>query len=193
MKYDGKFYNPTDEIIDYANIKNWDELSKIASNHPEGFWSSMANELHWFKKWDKFLDDSTPPFYQFFVDGKTNISYNCLDVHKNSYGRNKLAYIWEGEDGSRRSISYNELYNEVCKFSNVLKSMNVQKGDRVTIYMGRVPEIVVAMLACARIGAVHSVVYGGFSTEALHERIEDSQSKVVITCDRSYQRGKIVK
>lgn len=193
MNFDGKFYNPSEEVISNANIKDWNELNKIATNHPEGFWSSMAEELHWFKKWDKYLDNSTPPFYQFFVGGKTNIAYNCLDVHKNSYRRNKLAYIWIGEDGTSKSISYNELYNEVCKFSNVLKSMNVKKGDRVTIYMGRVPEIIIAMLACARIGAVHSVVYGGFSTEALHERIEDSQSKVVITCDGAYQRGKLVK
>jgi acetyl-CoA synthetase len=192
MNFDGKFYNPSEEVVNNANIKDWNELNKIASKHPEGFWSSLAEKLHWFKKWDKFLDDSNPPFYQFFVNGKTNISYNCLDVHKNSYRRNKLAYIWVGEDGTSKSISYNELYNEVCKFSNVLKSMNVKKGDRVTIYMGRVPEIVIAMLACARIGAVHSVVYGGFSTEALHERIEDSESKVVITCDGAYQRGKLV-
>lgn len=192
MNFDGKFYNPSEEVVNNANIKDWNELNKIASKHPEGFWSSLAEELHWFKKWDKFIDDSNPPFYQFFVNGKTNISYNCLDVHKNSYRRNKLAYIWVGEDGSSKSISYNELYNEVCKFSNVLKSMNVKKGDRVTIYMGRVPEIIIAMLACARIGAVHSVVYGGFSTEALHERIEDSESRVVITCDGAYQRGKLV-
>ena len=193
MNFDGKFYQPTEEIIENANIKKWDELNKIATNHPEGFWSSMANELHWFQKWDKYLDSSNKPFFKFFVNGKTNIAYNCLDVHIKSFRRNKLAYIWEGEDGSVRTISYNKLYTEVCKFANVLKSLNVQKGDRVTIYMGRVPEIAVAMLACARIGAVHSVVYGGFSTEALYERIEDSQSKVVITCDGAFQRGKIVK
>ena len=193
MNFDGKFYNPSEEIIENAHIKKWDELNKIATNHPEGFWSSMANELHWFQKWDKYLDESNQPFYKFFVNGKTNIAYNCLDVHIKSYRRNKLAYIWEGEDGSTRTISYNKLFVEVCKFANVLKSINVKKGDRVTIYMGRVPEIIIAMLACARIGAVHSVVYGGFSTEALFERIEDSQSKVVITCDGAYQRGKIVK
>jgi len=192
MNFDGKFYNPSEEVVNDAHIKDWNKLNKFASENPEKFWTSMAEELHWFKKWDKFLDESNAPFYQFFVNAKTNITYNCLDVHKNSYRRNKLAYIWEGEDGSARSISYNELYNEVCKFSNVLKSMNVQKGDIVTIYMGRVPELVIAMLACARIGAVHSVVYGGFSTESLHERIEDSVSKVVITCDGAYQRGKLV-
>ena len=169
MNFDGKFYNPSEEIIENAHIKKWDELNKIATNHPEGFWSSMANELHWFQKWDKYLDESNQPFYKFFVNGKTNIAYNCLDVHIKSYRRNKLAYIWEGEDGSTRTISYNKLFVEVCKFANVLKSINVKKGDRVTIYMGRVPEIIIAMLACARIGAVHSVVYGGFSTEAHFE------------------------
>ena len=140
-----------------------------------------------YELWDVFF--SFENFYKFFVNGKTNIAYNCLDVHIKSYRRNKLAYIWEGEDGSTRTISYNKLFVEVCKFANVLKSINVKKGDRVTIYMGRVPEIIIAMLACARIGAVHSVVYGGFSTEALFERIEDSQSKVVITCDGAYKEG----
>lgn len=187
-----KFYNPSQEVINKAHIKDWDELNKSAGENPEEFWSSMANELHWHKKWDKYIDNSNAPFFKFFVGAETNITYNCLDVHLTNSNRNKVAYIWESEQGETKSITYFALHREVNKFSNVLKSFGVEKGDRVTIYMGRVLEQVIAMLACARIGAVHSVVYGGFSTEALHERIEDSKSKVLITCDGSYQRGKVV-
>jgi len=188
-----EFYHPSTSVVSNAHIKSWDELNNFATENNEQFWSEMANELHWSKKWDKFCDDSNAPFYKFFMNGRTNIAYNCLDVHITTHRRNKLAYIWEGEDGSKRMMSYYALHREVSKFSNVLLSMGVKKGDRVTIYMGRVPELIIAMLSCARIGAIHSVVYGGFSTEALHERIEDSQSRVVITCDGAFQRGKIVK
>ncbi|MER3329522.1 MAG: AMP-binding protein, partial [Candidatus Kapaibacterium sp.] len=187
-----KLYNPSQKVIDKAHIKDWDKLNDSAQADPEQFWTGMADELHWHKKWDKYIDDSNAPFYKFFVGAQTNITYNCLDVHLTTSNRNKIAYIWESEQGETKSISYFALHREVSKFSNVLKSFGVNKGDRVTIYMGRVMEQVIAMLACARIGAVHSVVYGGFSTEALHERIENSQSKVLITCDGSYQRGKVV-
>ncbi len=138
------------------------------------------------------MDDSKKPFYKWFVGGKTNIAYNCLDVHTETYRRNKLALIWEGEKGEFQSYSYFALRRQTCRFANVLKSLGVQKGDRVTLYMGRIPELMIGMLACARIGAIHSVVYGGFSVEALHERLEDSQSKVLIVSDGAYQRGKIV-
>lgn len=191
-KLSGDVYYPSQEVVDYANIHDWDELHKKASKDYTGFWESMAEELDWFKKWDKVLDDSNKPFFKWFVGGKCNISYNCLDRHVKTYRRNKLALIWEGEKGEFKSMSYYALYRETCKFANILRSMGVKKGDRVTIYMGRIPEIVMAMLACARIGAMHSVVYGGFSVEALHERIEDSQSKVLIVADGAYQRGKIV-
>ncbi len=189
----GEVFYPSEEIIKNAHIKDWDKLAKKAGDNYEEFWAGMADELSWFKKWDKVLDDKKKPFYQWFVGGKTNIVYNCLDVHIQTHRRNKLAFIWEGENGEFKSYSYHKLHKETCKFANVLKSMGVEKGDRVTIYMGRVPEIVIAMLACARIGAIHSVVYGGFSVEALHERLEDSQSKVLIVADGAYQRGKIVK
>ncbi len=192
QKMTGEVFYPSEEVIQKAHIKNWDELNNEANEDNLGFWEKMANELHWFKKWDKVLDDSNKPFFKWFVGAKTNIAYNCLDVHVQGYRRNKLALIWEGEDGEFRSFSYYALHRETCKFANVLKSMGVQKGDRVTIYMGRIPEITVAMLACARVGAIHSVVYGGFSVEALHERIEDSQSKVLIVQDGAYQRGKVV-
>lgn len=186
-------YYPSQKTIDKARIKDWDALNKLATENQEKFWSDKANELTWFNKWDSYIDDSNAPFYKFFNGATTNITYNCIDVHLKNHNRNKLAYIWEGENGEQRTMSYFALHRDVCKFSNVLLSMGVKKGDRVTIYMGRVPELIIAMLACARIGAIHSVVYGGFSTEALHERIEDSKSRVVITCDGAFQRGKIVK
>ncbi len=188
----GEVYYPSEEVIKNANIKNWDELNERATKDYEGFWEEMANELDWFDKWQKVLDDSNKPFYKWFTGAKTNIVYNCLDRHIKTYRRNKLALIWEGEDGQLRTMSYFALHREVCKFANVLKSMGVNKGDRVTIYMGRIPELIIAMLASARIGAIHSVVYGGFSVESLAERIEDSDSKVLITADGAYQRGKIV-
>lgn len=188
----GDVYYPSQEIIDNAHVKDWEKLRQEASGNYEKFWEDRANELHWFEKWDRVLDDSNKPFYKWFINAKTNISYNCLDVHVKTHRRNKLAFIWEGENGDFEAMSYYRLHKEVCKFSNILKSMGVNKGDRITIYMGRIPEIVVAMLACARVGAIHSVVYGGFSVEALHERIEDSQSKVLIVADGAWQRGKIV-
>jgi acetyl-CoA synthetase len=187
----GEVYYPTEEVKNFANA-NCDEIYKSAVEDYEGFWSKEAENLHWFDKWNRVVDDSSKPFYKWYIDGKTNICYNCLDVHLDSARRNKLALIWEGEKGEFRSFSFFALHREVSKFSNVLKSLGVKKGDRVTIYMGRVPELAIAMLACARIGAIHSVVYGGFSVEALHERLEDSQSKLLITSDGAFQRGKIV-
>ena len=145
------------------------------------------------RRWDQVLDDSNKPFYKWFVGGKTNMALNALDRHVTTWRRNKLALIWEGEDGEKVSLSYWRLWQEVNKFANVLRSMGVKKGDRVTIYMGRVPEIAIAMLACAKVGAPHSVVYGGFSEQALASRIEDAQSKVLITCDGAWLRGKIVR
>jgi len=191
-KLSGEVYFPSKEVIEKSNIKDWDALNEYATNNNEAFWEERANELHWFKKWDKVLDDSEKPFYKWFVGGKTNIAYNCLDIHTKTYRRNKLAIIWEGENGEGKTMSYFALQRETCRFGNVLKSLGVKKGDRVTIYMGRIPEIVIAMLACARIGAIHSVVYGGFSVESLAERIEDSNSKVLIVSDGAYQRGKVV-
>lgn len=188
----GEVFYPPQEVIEKAHIKDWDELNEFAKKDYQGFWEKMANELHWFQKWEKVLDDSQKPFYKWFTNAKLNVAYNCLDVHIKTPRRNKLALIWEGENGDLKTYSYHALHREVCKFANVLKSLGVNKGDRVTIYMGRIPEIIFAMLACSRIGAIHSVVYGGFSVEALSERIEDSQSKVLIVADGAYQRGKIV-
>ena len=185
-------YKPSSEIKAAANVKSYEEMARRADADLAGFWGEQAAQFEWFKPWDKVLDDSNKPFYKWFVGGKTNIAYNCLDRHIKTWRRNKLALIWEAENGDVRTFSYHALHREVCMFANVLRSMGVRKGDRVTIYMGRVPELPIAMLACARIGAVHSVVYGGFSVEALHGRIEDSQSNVVITCDGSFMNGKVV-
>jgi acetyl-CoA synthetase len=189
---EGEVYYPSQEIIAQANVKDWDKLAEFARTDLQGFWAKEAEELEWFQKWDKVLDDSNKPFYKWFVGGKVNIAHNCVERHLKTYRKNKLALLWESEDGkSERSFSYYALNREVNRMANIIKSMGVQKGDRVTIYMGRIPEIVFAMLACAKIGAIHSVVFGGFSADALQGRIDDSQSKLVITCDGSWQSGRI--
>lgn len=185
----GDVYYPSDEVVKNAHISDWEAMSKKADSDLEGFWKEEADKFHWFEKWNQVLDDSNPPFYKWFTGGKTNLAYNCLDVHVKNSNRNKLALIWEGENGEKRTFSYYALFRETCKFANILRALGVEKGDRVTIYMGPVPETVMAMLACARIGAVHSVVFAGFSKEALRERVEDSQSKVVITQDGGYRNG----
>lgn len=190
-KLTGEVYFPPKDVVKYANAR-CEKLYESASEDIEAFWASEAKNLFWHKKWSQVLDDSNKPFYKWFVGAKTNIAYNCLDVHCQTPRRNKLALIWEGEKGEFHSFSYFALHRETCKFANILKSLGVKKGDRVTLYMGRIPELVIGMLACARIGAIHSVVYGGFSVEALHERLEDSQSKVLIVADGAWQRGKIV-
>ena len=188
-----ELYYPSPDVLAQAYIKDWDELARQADEDFVGFWEERAKELiDWHAPWSKVLDDSNKPFFKWFVDAKTNIVYNAIDRHLKTARKNKLALIWEGEKGEQRTFSYFALNREVSKFASVLKALGVKKGDRVTIYMGRVPELPIAMLACAKIGAVHSVVYGGFSTEALHGRIEDSQSRVVITCDGAFLNGKIV-
>jgi acetyl-CoA synthetase len=190
---EGEVYYPSSEVIDQANVKDWNALADFARKDLRGFWAGEAEELEWFRKWDQVLDDSHKPFYKWFTGGKTNIVHNAIDRHLKSYRRNKLALIWESEDGkSDRTFSYFSLNREVNRMANVIKAMGIQKGDRVTIYMGRVPEIVFAMLACAKIGAVHSVVFGGFSVDALAGRIVDSESKLLITCDGAYQNNKLV-
>jgi len=188
----GEFIHPSPEVLKQANISNPEADYREAANDLEGYWARRASELEWYRKWDKVLDESKKPFYQWFVGGKTNIVLNALDRHIKTWRRNKLALIWEGENGDLRTFSYHALNREVCKFSVVLRSMGISKGDRVTIYMPRIPETWIAILACAKIGAVHSVVYGGFSVEALHGRIEDSESKLIITADGGYMGGKIV-
>lgn len=187
-----EWYYPSDEVVKNAYIQDYDATYAEAMADTQAFWAKRAETLDWYQKWDQVLDESNAPFYKWFVGGKTNIVLNALDRHIKTWRKNKLAMIWEGEPGNKRTYSYWRLWQEVNKFANVLRSMGVKKGDRVTIYMGRIPELVIAMLATAKIGAVHSVVYGGFSEQALADRIEDAQSRVLITCDGAWLRGNIV-
>ncbi len=176
-----------------AHIQSREEYDRIyqrSIEDPEGFWAEIARELHWFKPWDKVLEWNEP-FAQWFVGGQLNLSYNCVDRHLTTWRKNKAAIIWEGEPGDTRTLTYQQLHREVCKFANVLKKLGVEKGDRVAIYMPMVPELPVAMLACARIGATHSIIFGGFSAEALKDRINDAQAKAVITADGGYRRGSV--
>jgi acetyl-CoA synthetase len=185
-------WTPSASIVAQAHVKDYDKLRDEAGLDLEKFWEARAKELDWYAPWTKVLDASKAPFYTWFTGAKTNIVHNAIDRHLHTATRNKLAFIWEGEDGTVRTYSYHALNREVCQFANVLRSMGVKKGDRVTIYLPRIPELPISMLACAKIGAVHSVVYGGFSVEALHGRIEDSESRVLITADGGYLRGKVV-
>jgi acetyl-CoA synthetase len=185
-------YYPSEEVVKAAHIQEYESMYQRSLDDPQGFWGEMAEDLEWYRKWDRVLDDSDAPFFKWFVGGETNIVLNALDRHLSTSHKNKLALIWEGEPGDVRTFSYFALNREVCKFANVLRSMGVKKGDIVTIYLPRIPEQVIAMLACAKIGAPHSVVYGGFSVESLAERIDDAQSKVLITADGGWLRGKIV-
>jgi len=186
-----EIYDPPKTFLRKANVKEYDELYRYSVENREAFWTEQAKNLGWFRKWDKVLDDSQAPFYKWFTGAKLNIVHNAIDRHLKTWRRNKLAIIWEGEPGDFRTYSYHALNREVSKFANVLKSMGVRKGDIVTIYMPQIPELPIAMLACAKIGAAHSVVYGGFSVEALAERIEDAESRVLITADGGYRRGTI--
>ena len=193
VKLHGEVFYPSKQVVEQARLKDWDKLAKSARKDLKGFWESEARELEWFSKWKKVLDDSKKPFFKWFTGAKVNIVHNCIDRHLNTSRKNKLALIWESEDGKdHRTYSYYAMNREVTRMANMIKSMGVKKGDRVTIYMGRVPEIVFAMLACAKIGAIHSVVFGGFSVDSLQGRIEDSNSNLVITCDGSFQNGKVV-
>ena len=189
---EGEVFYPAPDVVSQARIKDWEAVARKASEDLEGFWAAEAEELEWYRKWDKVLDASEKPFFKWFKGAQTNIVHNCLDRHQRTWRKNKLSLVWVGEKGEVRTYSYFALNRDVSKFANVLKAMGVKKGDRVTIYMPRVPEIVIAMLAAAKIGAIHSVVYGGFSVDALQGRIEDSESKVVLTADGGFMNGKIV-
>ncbi len=185
-------YYPSQEVLDYATVKEYNSLYKYSIENTEAFWAEQAQNLEWYEPWDKVIDDSDKPFYKWFVGAKTNIIHNAIDRHLKTATRNKIAFVWEGENGDLRVFSYHALNREVSQFANILKSMGVKKGDTVTIYMPQIPEQIFAMLACAKIGAVHSVVYAGFSYESLGERIKAAKSKVVITADGGFRKGKIV-
>ncbi len=185
-------YEPPQNIIDDAWIQDWRAVEAAAAADPQGYWADRASELEWSHPWDKVLDDSEAPFYKWFTGARTNIVSNAIDRHLTTARRNKLALIWVGEDTSKvRTFSYFSLNREVEQMANILKAMGVEKGDVVTIYLPRIPEIFFAMLACAKIGAVHSVIFAGYSSEALSTRIDDSESKVVITADGSWVNGKV--
>jgi acetyl-CoA synthetase len=194
LQHEDRVFQPSADFSAGANIKSeeLDRLRAEAGADPEGFWGKMAEELHWFKKWDTVLNWQ-PPHAEWFAGGKINISYNCLDRHVATWRRNKAALIWEGEPGDQRTLTYQQLHLEVCKFANVLKRQGVQKGDRVALYMPLIPELAIAMLACARIGATHSVIFGGFSSSALVDRINDAECTLVVTTDGGWRRGNEVK
>jgi acetyl-CoA synthetase len=187
---EGRTFPPPDEFKADALVTDR-SLYEQAEQDLEGFWADEAERLHWMRPWDRVLEWD-PPFAKWFVGGQLNVSDNCLDRHVEAGGGDKVAYHWEGEPGDTRSITYAELRDDVARFANGLKSIGVQQGDRVNIYMGMVPELPVAMLACARLGAAHSVVFGGFSSDALRDRINDAEAKVLITQDEGWRAGKVV-
>ncbi|KPJ97787.1 MAG: 3-hydroxypropionyl-CoA synthetase, partial [Nitrospira bacterium SG8_35_4] len=190
-------FPPSAEISKKAHIGSIDEYKKMykrSVDDPEGFWAEIAEKnISWYKKWDKVLEyDFHKPEIKWFVGGKLNASFNCLDRHLTSGRKNKAAIIWEADDGSYKTYTYQQLHLEVNRFANVLKKNGVRKGDRVAIYMPMIPELAIAMLACARIGAIHSIVFGGFSAQALRDRINDCKAKMVITSDKGVRGGKLV-
>ncbi len=193
---ENRHIHPEEDFARRAIIKSaaeYQELYEESIKYPDTFWNRFAKELHWFKPWHRLLNADRPPFYKWFDGARTNLSYNCLDRHLSTWRKNKAALIWEGEPyGERRILTYRELHRQVCKFANALKNLGIKKGDRVAIYMPMIPELAVAMLACARIGAVHSVIFAGFSAHALIDRINDAQAKLVVTADGSWRRGQIV-
>jgi acetyl-CoA synthetase len=183
-------FPPPDAFRRAARVSD-NSLYKVAEKNSDAFWESQANELEWFEKW-KTVCEWKPPHAKWFTGGKINVSVNCVDRHIKTERRNKAALIWEGEPGDRRTLTYFDLHRQVSKFANVLKSLGVGKGDRVALYLPLIPELAIAMLACARVGAVHSVIFGGFSAESLRDRINDATCSVLVTADGGYRRGQIV-
>ena len=190
-----RIFPPPPEFSANAHIKNFEEYEQIynkAAENPEEFWASVAENLHWFKKWDKVLEWNEP-YSEWFVGGRINASYNCLDRHLETHRKNKAAIIWEGEPGEVRTLTYQQLHRQVSKFANVMKKSGVKTGDRVALYMPLVPELAIAMLACARIGATHTVIFGGFSADAIRDRVNDCECKLIVTADGGYRRGSEIK
>ena len=185
-----RVFEPSEEFRSRAVVQDRAVYESAEADH-ESFWAEQADRLGWVKRWDTVMT-WTPPWVRWFEGGQLNASYNCLDRHVEAGGGDKVAYYWEGEPGEERAITYRELLDEVSRFANALKELGVRRGDRVAIYLGMVPELPVAMLACARIGAPHSVVFGGFSSESLRDRIIDAEAKILITADGGYRRGAVV-
>ncbi|GAB4536681.1 MAG: acetate--CoA ligase [Thermodesulfovibrionia bacterium] len=192
-----KVFPPSEEFSKNAHIRSEEEYKRLyerSIHDPEGFWADMAmKHISWFKRWERVMDgDFHKPDVKWFLNGKLNASYNCLDRHLNTHRKNKAAIIWEAEDGENRILTYQELHRLVCQFANMLKWLGVKRGDRVVFYLPMIPELAIGMLTCSRIGAIHSVVFGGFSANALKERINDCSAKVLITSDGSFRGGKII-
>lgn len=193
--HETRVFPPPAEFSENAHIKSFEEYEQIYANaqsDTEGFWANVAESLHWFKRWDTVLEWNEP-HAKWFVGGKINASFNCLDKHLETYRKNKAAIIWEGEPGEIRTLTYLQLHQEVCKFANVLKLMGIESGDKVALYMPLVPELSIAMLACARIGATHTVIFGGFSADAIRDRVNDGECKLIVTADGGYRRGSEIK
>jgi len=191
LQKSGRVIHPSAELKAQAYIQDYEKAYKQSIEDPEKFWEDVAKELHWFSPWNKVLEWNYP-WAKWFVDGTCNISYNCLDRHVQTWRKNKVAVIWVSEEGEERIFTYAELSRQVNKCANALKALGLSKGDRVTIYLPKIPEQIVAMLACARLGLIHSVVYSGFSAKALQARIQDAESKLVITADVGYDRSKTI-
>jgi acetyl-CoA synthetase len=195
MMEETRTFYPSREFSEKAHIKSMEEYEQMYQRSildPVGFWAEQAEQLHWFKKWDTVFKYTEKPFVKWFEGSKINVAYNCLDRHLTTWRKNKAAIIWESESGHSITYTYQDLHREVCRFANVLKKKGVAKGDRVSIYMPMIPELAIAMLACARIGAIHSIVFGGFSPNALQKRIIDSEAKVLLTSNASYRKGKVL-
>ena len=199
--HETRVFPPPAEFSAKARLGSLEEYERMYARSvedPEGFWGDAARELEWFVPWDRVLDESGP-HAKWFTGGKLNLSHNCVDRHAKGARRDKVALVWEGEPcadgdgGEVRRLTYGELHEQVQRFANVLKSLGVKKGDRVAVYMGMSPELAIAVLACARVGAVHLVVFGGFAAQAISDRVKDADCRVVVTQDLSYRRGAEVK
>src|SRR5918911_898272 len=182
-------FEPPEDFRQHALLTD-PSIYEEAERDWKGWWLKQAKELHWFKEPSETLDDSNPPFYKWFADGKLNASYNCLDRHVEAGNGDRVAFHWRGEEGEERDLTYAELHHDVQKFANALKDLGIQKGDIVGIFLPMIPEVIVAMLACARIGAPHNVVFGGFSPEAVKERMQFSDAKALVTVDGARRKGK---
>ncbi len=191
---ESRTFPPDEEFAAQAHLSSmaqYREMYARSVEDPEAFWGEIASELHWYTRPQKVLEWK-PPHARWFLGGTTNLSYNCLDRHLSTARRNKAAIVWEGEPGDTRTLTYHQLHREVCRFANVLKKLGVRAGDRVAIYMGMVPEIAIALLACARIGATHTVIFGGFAAEAVRDRVNDARATLIVTCDGAWRRGQVV-
>ncbi len=193
--HEDRVFPPPADFAANAHIKSFEEYERLyaeAAADVPAFWAKQAESLDWFRKWDTVLEWNEP-FAKWFVGGKINISYNCLDRHLTTETANKIAFVWEGEPGEQRTLTYRQLHAQVCRFTNVLKDLGVETGDRVALYMPLVPELAIAMLACARLGAPHTVIFGGFSADAIRDRVNDCRCKVIVTADGGYRRGREIK